>query len=126
MKTELAPFFESMAEQDRCAVVICNLRHEILYMNPAAKKNYEKWGGGHLLGKSLLDCHNARSKEQIQKVVCWFAEDKEHNRIYTSHNEKQNKDVYMVALRDEAGTLIGYYEKHEYRNAETGKRYDFW
>ena len=39
--------------------------------------------------------------------------------IYTSYNENENKDVYMVALRDESGDLIGYYEKHEYRNRET-------
>ena len=32
-------------------------------------------------------------------------------------------DVYMVALRDDNGTLIGYYEKHEYRNQETAELY---
>lgn len=32
--------------------------------------------------------------------------------------------VYMVALRDDAGQLIGYYEKHEYRSRETMKIYD--
>lgn len=32
--------------------------------------------------------------------------------------------VYMVALRDDAGKLIGYYEKHECRNRETMKIYD--
>ena len=32
--------------------------------------------------------------------------------------------VYMVALRDEDGTLIGYYEKHDSRKAETMKQYD--
>ena len=32
--------------------------------------------------------------------------------------------VYMVALLDDAGKLIGYYEKHEYRNRETMKLYD--
>lgn len=125
MKRELAPFFWSMAEADRCPIVICNLEHEILYMNPAAKENYAKWGGDGLLGKSLLDCHNAQSGEQIKRVVSWFSENREHNRIYTSHNEKKKRDVYMVALRDEAGTLIGYYEKHEYREAETMRRYDF-
>jgi len=31
----------------------------------------------------------------------------------------------MVALRDDDGTLIGYYEKHEYRNKETVGLYDF-
>ena len=51
--------------------------------------------------------------------------DESHNIVYTFHNEKQNKDVYMVALRDE-GKLIGYYEKHEYRNVETMKQYDLW
>lgn len=30
----------------------------------------------------------------------------------------------MVALRDDDGTLIGYYEKHESRTRETMKRYD--
>jgi len=30
----------------------------------------------------------------------------------------------MIALRDEEGELIGYYEKHEYRNIETMKLYD--
>ena len=30
----------------------------------------------------------------------------------------------MVALRDGEGKLIGYYEKHEYRNRETAKLYD--
>ena len=29
----------------------------------------------------------------------------------------------MVALRDDDGTLIGYYEKHEYRNQETAELY---
>ena len=51
--------------------------------------------------------------------------DESHNIVYTFHNEKQNKDVYMVALRDD-GKLIGYYEKHEYRNTETMKQYELW
>ncbi len=43
--------------------------------------------------------------------------------MYTYRNEQENKDVYMVALREEKGNLIGYYEKHEYRNVETGQLY---
>ena len=61
----------------------------------------------------------------IHKVVEWFANSNDNNIMYTFHNEKQNKDVYMVALRNENGELIGYYEKHEYRNPETANRYDF-
>ena len=120
---KMVKFYKSILEQDRSAVVICNLKHEIIYMNPAAVNSYEKWGGNKLLGKCLLDCHNPESREKIQQVVDWFKADENHNIVYTFHNEKQNKDVYMVALRDE-GELIGYYEKHEYRNRETMNLYD--
>jgi len=122
---ELTPFFKSMIDEDKAAVVICDTKHEIIYMNPAACENYNKWGGATLLGQNLLLCHNSCSQEMIHKVVEWFRADRSHNRIYTHHNEKQNKDVYMIALRDEQGELIGYYEKHEYRNRETMEMYGF-
>lgn len=122
---ELSNFFKSVIEQDRNAVVICNLNHEIIYMNPTAIERYAKHGGAELVGKSLLDCHNPQSCQMINRVLGWFGESKENNIVYTYRNEKENKDVYMVALRDDDGALIGYYEKHEYRNAETAKLYDF-
>ncbi len=120
---EYTVFFKSIIDQDRCSVVICNTAHEIIYMNPAAVQSYEKWGGSDLIGKSILDCHNQASAERIREVTDWFAADESHNIVYTFHNEKQNKDVYMVALREE-GKLIGYYEKHEFRNPEKMKFYD--
>ena len=119
----LAPFFKSIVEQDRCAVVICNLRHEIIYMNKSARERYQKHG--ELVGTSIFDCHNAESNAKIREVVEWFAQSTEHNLVFTYHNDRENKDVYMVALRDENGELIGYYEKHEFRNSETMKLYDF-
>lgn len=122
---DLSQYFKSIVDQDRCAVVICNTTHEIIYMNPAAIERYANRGGAALVGQSLLDCHNAQSVEQIKKVVAWFGESADHNIIYTFRNEKENKDIYMVALRDADGTLIGYYEKHEYRDVEKEKMYDF-
>ena len=119
----LNKIFKGVLEADRAAVVICDLEHKIIYMNPAAINRYEKWGGKNLLGKSLLDCHNDKSREMINKVVDWFKASKDNNLVYTSYNQKENKDVYMVALRDN-GELIGYYEKHEYRDKETMKMYD--
>ncbi len=119
---DLSVYFKSIIDRDRCAVVICNLEHTVIYLNPAAAESYKKHG--NLLGKSIFDCHNSDSCEKIRKVVRWFSESCDNNLVYTFHNEKQNKDVYMVALRDENGKLIGYYEKHEYRNPETMKRYD--
>ena len=113
--------FKSIIETDRSAVVVCDTYHTIVYMNKVAVERYHK----DLTGASLLDCHNARSNEIIIKIVDWFKESTKNNMIYTYHNEKENKDVYMVALRDDEGTLIGYYEKHEYRNPETAEVYDF-
>lgn len=50
--------------------------------------------------RSRLAC---LTKEQ---VVDWFIEDNNHNIVYTFHNEKQNKDVYRVALREEGISKI--------------------
>lgn len=122
---ELSNYFKSIVEQDRCAVVICNLKHEIIYMNPAAIARYGKSGGEKLIGTSLLNCHNEKSNEMIEKTVEWFKKSTDNNIVYTYRNTKENKDVYMVALRDDSGTLIGYYEKHEYRDIETMKLYNF-
>lgn len=121
---ELNAFFKSVLEQDTAPVVLCDLDHTIVYMNPAAIARYAKSGGEKLVGKSLLACHNAASNAMIEKVVAWFGADPSHNLVYTYRNDKENKDVYMVALRDDGGTLIGYYEKHEYRTPETMALYD--
>ena len=121
---QLEMLFKSVLEADREAVVLCDLDHTIVYMNPAAKERYSKWGGAALVGKSLLDCHNPKSRETILRVVEWFRASPEHQIVYTFYNPKENKDVYMAALRDDEGALIGYYEKQEHRNRETMQFYD--
>lgn len=117
-------YFKSIINQDKNPVVICNLEHEIIYMNPAAIVNYEKWGGRKLLGKNLLLCHSEKSQSRIEEVIKWFKDRKDNNLVYTSYDKKKNTDIYMVALRDEKDNLIGYYEKHENRNGETMEMYD--
>ena len=119
------PFIKSVLDQDRAPIVLCDLEHTIVYMNKAAALRYEKRGGYSLVGQSLMECHSPQSQELINKVLSWFSESPDNNIIFESRNEEENKDVYMVALRDEDGKLTGYYEKHEYRNLETMKFYDF-
>ena len=122
---ELSVYFKSIIDQDHASVVICNLQHEIIYMNPAAIANYKNYGGASLLGKSLMNCHNEKSRKRIEEILDWFSKDTANNIIFTSHNEKKNYDVYVVALRNESKELIGYYEKHEYRTLETSAPYSF-
>ena len=75
-----ALFWKSVLEQDLCPVVLCDLDHTIVYMNPAAGKRYAGQGGMALLGKTLMGCHGPRSQEMIEKVVAWFRESREHKR----------------------------------------------
>lgn len=117
-------YFKSVIDADEAPVVICDLSHTVLYMNPAAVKRYEKRGGAALIGRSLMGCHNADSNDKIERVIAWFKKDPANNKVYTFRNEKENKDVYMIALRNDSGELIGYYEKHEYRNIESMALYD--
>ena len=105
-------FFKSVIDADDAPVVICDLEHTIVYMNPTAVKRYEKRGGAALVGRSIKGCHNGDSNAKIEQVIAWFKKDKE------------NKDVYMIALRNDEGELIGYYEKHEYRTRESMAMYD--
>ncbi|SHK44477.1 PAS domain-containing protein [Fibrobacter sp. UWEL] len=114
----LNKLFKSIIDQDNANIVVCDLDHKIVYMNPIACERYAKRGGAALVSRSLMDCHNPDSQEKIRKVIAWFAESPSNNRVHTFFNDKQNKDGYMVALRDEDGTLIGYYEKHEYRDKD--------
>ena len=117
----LNKLFKSIVDQDRAPIVICDKNSVVVYMNPAANACY----GRNLSGINIKECHNADSAIKIDKVVEWFASDADNNIMYTYHDNDQNKDIYMVALRDECGALIGYYEKHEYRDTEKSKVYDF-
>ncbi len=110
----LNKLLKSVLEADTAPVVICDMNDKIVYMNPSAIARYRK----NLTGSSIRDCHTQKANEMIDKVLAWFKEGKSNNIIYTYRNDEENKDVYMVALRDDDGTLIGYYEKHEYRNRE--------
>ena len=120
---DLNQYFKSLIDIDDTAIIICDLNHTIIYMNKFATELYAKRNMS-LLGSNLLKCHNADSQEKILKVIEWFKKDVNNNFVHTFFNEKQNKDGYMVALRNNDGTLIGYYEKHEYRNKDLSPFYN--
>lgn len=81
--------------------------HVIRYMNKAAIAHYEE--GAALIGRSLFDCHNEDSRKQMVEILAEM-----HNgldeRLITD-NEKRR--IFMRAVRDDDGTLLGYYERYE-------------
>lgn len=91
---DMLQYFKSVIDQDTCAVVICSMEHEIIYMNPAAISRYAKSGGRELIGSSLLDCHSPKSRERIKEVLAWFEKKESNNMIYTFHNDSENKHSY--------------------------------
>ena len=116
----ITQLMKSILEQDRAPIVVCDMQSIIVYMNPSAKARYRS----DLTGKNLKNCHPPYANERIEKVLEWFKLSKDNNIVYTYRNDEENKDVYMIALRDDNDNLIGYYEKHEYRNRETMPLYD--
>ena len=112
--------FKSILDQDKAPIVVCDMQSTVVYMNPSAIARYKR----DLTGRNLKSCHPASANEKIERVLEWFKNSCDNNIVYTFRNDDENKDVYMVALRDNDGNLIGYYEKHEYRNRETAKLYD--
>ena len=51
---DLMPFFQSVLEQDTAPIVLCDLNHTILYMNPVAAQRYAKRGGYALVGEESI------------------------------------------------------------------------
>ena len=81
--------------------------HTIRYMNKVAIGHYKD--GEALLGRSIFDCHNEHSN-QIIRDVFEALQACETERLIS---ENQQRRIYMRAVRDQAGTLLGYYERYE-------------
>jgi len=109
---------KSLIDQEQVPVLLCDTECNVLYVNPAALKEYHR----DLTGKNIKDCHNENSNAKIQRVIDWFAASEENNVFFLYHNPKANQDVYMVALRDDDKKLIGFYEKHAPRTPDSGER----
>lgn len=116
---ELNVYFKGIIDAISEPVVICDLDHTILYVNPAGVRIFAGMGKTDLVGKSVLDCHRPKSQETIKQILAWFKESPENNIKY--EYTRGDTDNYMVAIRDENGALIGYYEKHACRTPEASK-----
>ena len=79
----------------------------ICYMNRAAIDHYSE--GEALLGTSILDCHNPTSQKMILEIWQEMQNGLEEQLITDNHKHR----IYMRAVRDEEGNLLGYYERYE-------------
>jgi nitrogen-specific signal transduction histidine kinase len=102
-----ATLLTTLLESLKNPFVFVDTSHIIRYMNKAAVAHYKE--GADLLGRSILDCHNADSQRQILEICAAFQRGEEERLI--TDNEKHR--IFMRAVRDPAGRLLGYYERYE-------------
>jgi PAS domain-containing protein len=88
-------------------LLFADTEHIIRYMNKAAIAYYSE--GESLIGRSLLDCHNEQSQQQIIEILAAMQAGEEE-RLITDNEEHR---IYMRAVRGADGQLLGYYERYE-------------
>ncbi|MDX9847742.1 MAG: PAS domain-containing protein [Tenuifilaceae bacterium] len=87
-----------------CAITVCNLNGDIIYMNQKAQRTFEKWGGKELVGKNLFQCHNQRSIEIIRRLMI-----KNESNAYTIEKNGVKKLIYQTPWHQE-GEVAGLVE----------------
>ncbi|HOC34317.1 MAG TPA: hypothetical protein PLH98_10090 [Ruminococcus flavefaciens] len=114
---------KSYVDTEEFPLVICGMDYRIKYMNILALEQYEKYGGTKLLGRLLTSLMDEEAKSKVDMVIEWFKEDISHNRMLAVRDNREKTDIYMCALRDETGGLIGFCSRHRSRRSDNGTPY---
>jgi hypothetical protein len=88
-------------------LLFADTAHVVRYMNRAAIAHYS--GGANLLGTSVLACHNEQSQRVIIDTLAEMHAGLEERLITDDHKHR----IFMRAVRDEHGQVLGYYERYE-------------
>ena len=93
-------------------IVFVDSGYVIRYMNRYAEYHYYKERGyAGLIGKSIFDCHSREeSKERIR--IAFEQMKKDGKERFVGVNTR-NLRIIMQPVRDEEGTLIGFFERFE-------------
>jgi len=102
-----ATLLSAILDSLRAPLLVADTDHIIRYMNKAAIAFYK--GGEALLGRSLLECHNEQSQQMIREVLVALEAGEEERLISTDEKRR----VYMRAVRDTDGRVLGYYERYD-------------
>ena len=100
-------FFRALLDSFKNPVLFADTGHIVRYANQAARTFYPD--GEQLIGSSLLACHNPQSQQQMRDILQRMQGGLEEELI--TDNEKRR--IYMRAVRDQSGQVLGYYERFE-------------
>ena len=89
-------------------VVFVDCTHTVRYLNKTAKQRY---GERVQIGNSLFNCHNESTKPKIERFLERAQNGEEE--MFETYNKKTGEREFFVPVKDEDGTVIGYFERHE-------------
>lgn len=101
-------FYAALLDSLKDQFVYVDNSHIIRYMNKVAIAEHKD--GERLIGQSIFRCHSDKSRKLIMKAYEAICEGAEEILI----SDKKKKRIYMRAVRDKRGGLLGYYERFEY------------
>ena len=90
------------AKEMNCAVTVCDNDGIVLYMNDKAKETFARHGD--MIGKSLIPCHNERSRAIIADLLASGG-----SNSYTIEKNGVRKMIYQTAWK-ENGKVAGLVE----------------
>lgn len=90
------------AKEMNCAVTVCDTEGVIIYMNDKAKATFASHGD--MVGKSLIPCHNDRSRAIIRRLL-----DTGGTNSYTISKGGVRKMIYQTAWKTD-GKVEGLVE----------------
>ena len=120
--TELLDFFKGIIDSEEGPIIICNMDYRIIYENPAAIRYYAP--ASPLTGKLLETYMDEEMMSKVVMSVEWFKEDKNNNKVFALHDDHNNMDMYILAIRNSKSELIGFYGRREDRTPDSGKLFD--
>ena len=100
-------FYKTLLNSVKDPILVADTYHIVIYMNNAAARHYEE--GDRLMGSNLLFCHNEESQKIMVDILAEMKDGLEEKLITDSEKHR----IFMRAMRDENGELIGYFERYE-------------
>lgn len=100
-------FLEALLNSVKDPILVADTNHIVQYMNKSAIVHYSE--GEKLIKTNLLKCHNEESQKMMIEILAEIHNGLEEKLI--TDNEKYR--IFMRAVRDDKGTLLGYFERYE-------------
>ena len=89
-------------------IIFVDRTHTVRWMNKTAHRRY---GEIVQVGNSLFNCHNESTKPKIEAFL--RRADEGEDEMFESLNQSTGEREFFVPVRNDAGEVIGYFERHE-------------